>query len=138
MFTCLFILSFVTFKDSVKIMQIFSDDIEVDQANPGENLKLKVTGVEEEVKFMRYHEFKWSWKLFTVFSLIWEIIFPLFLLTIYKYMLIVSVQMLHFEKALQVLVNLQVWWEGRLSVRKGNSENMSTIGHNLCLSKYNY
>lgn len=48
-------------------MQIFSDDIEVDQANPGENLKLKVTGVEEEVKFMRYHEFKWSWKLFTVF-----------------------------------------------------------------------
>lgn len=48
-------------------MQIFSDDIEVDQANPGENLKLKVTGVEEEVKFMHYHEFKWSWKLFTVF-----------------------------------------------------------------------
>lgn len=89
-FTCLFILSFVTFKDSVKIMQIFSDDIEVDQANPGENLKLKVTGVEEEVKFMRYHEFKWSWKLFTVFSLIWEIIFPLFLLTIYKYILIVK------------------------------------------------
>lgn len=33
---------------SVKIMQIFSDDIEVEEANPGENLKLKVTGVEEE------------------------------------------------------------------------------------------
>ncbi|XP_061175477.1 eukaryotic peptide chain release factor GTP-binding subunit ERF3A-like [Saccostrea echinata] len=33
---------------SVKIMQIFSDDIEVEEANPGENLKLKVSGVEEE------------------------------------------------------------------------------------------
>ncbi|XP_022317219.2 eukaryotic peptide chain release factor GTP-binding subunit ERF3A-like [Crassostrea virginica] len=33
---------------SVKIMQIFSDDIEVESANPGENLKLKVSGVEEE------------------------------------------------------------------------------------------
>ena len=30
-------------------MQIFSDDIEVESANPGENLKLKVSGVEEEV-----------------------------------------------------------------------------------------
>lgn len=56
------------------------------------------------------------------FSLIWEIIFPLFLLTIYKNIFIVSVQMLHFEKALQVLVNLQVWWERRIIVRKGNSE----------------
>ncbi|XP_048760954.1 eukaryotic peptide chain release factor GTP-binding subunit ERF3A-like isoform X2 [Ostrea edulis] len=33
---------------TVKIMQIFSDEIEVETANPGENLKLKVTGVEEE------------------------------------------------------------------------------------------
>lgn len=30
-------------------MQIWSDDIEGDEANPGENLKLKVSGVEEEV-----------------------------------------------------------------------------------------
>lgn len=45
-------------------MQIFSDDIEVEEANPGENLKLKVTGVEEEVKFTRYPEFKWSWEIF--------------------------------------------------------------------------
>lgn len=59
----IFILSFVTFKASVKIMQIFSDDIEVEEANPGENLKLKVTGVEEEVKFTRYPEFKWSWEI---------------------------------------------------------------------------
>lgn len=57
-------MSFVTFKASVKIMQIFSDDIEVEEANPGENLKLKVTGVEEEVKSTRYPEFKWSWEIF--------------------------------------------------------------------------
>lgn len=63
-YTFIFILSFVTFKASVKIMQIFSDDIEVEEANPGENLKLKVTGVEEEVKFTRYPEFKWSWEIF--------------------------------------------------------------------------
>lgn len=35
-------------KTPVKIMQIWSDDIEGDEANPGENLKLKVSGVEEE------------------------------------------------------------------------------------------
>ncbi|KAJ8317871.1 hypothetical protein KUTeg_002962 [Tegillarca granosa] len=35
-------------KTPIKIMQIWSDDIEADEANPGENLKLKVSGVEEE------------------------------------------------------------------------------------------
>lgn len=66
-FSCLYIYFYIVFcyvKASVKIMQIFSDDIEVEEANPGENLKLKVTGVEEEVKFTRYPEFKWSWEIF--------------------------------------------------------------------------
>lgn len=35
-------------KDYVKVMQIWSDEIEVDVALPGENLKIKVSGVEEE------------------------------------------------------------------------------------------
>ncbi|KAK3089018.1 hypothetical protein FSP39_000170 [Pinctada imbricata] len=33
---------------TVKVMQLFSDDIETESAGPGENLKLKVSGVEEE------------------------------------------------------------------------------------------
>jgi hypothetical protein len=30
-------------------MQMWSDEIEIETANPGENLKIKVSGVEEEV-----------------------------------------------------------------------------------------
>lgn len=35
-------------KQNVKVMQMWSDDNETDSANPGENLKIKVSGVEEE------------------------------------------------------------------------------------------
>ena len=34
----------------VKISQMFSDEIETELANPGENLKIKVTNIEEEVR----------------------------------------------------------------------------------------
>ena len=37
------------FQATVKVMQLFSDEIETESAGPGENLKLKVSGVEEEV-----------------------------------------------------------------------------------------
>ena len=35
-------------KQIVKVMQMWSDEIEIETANPGENLKIKVSGVEEE------------------------------------------------------------------------------------------
>lgn len=37
------------FQCSVKIMQLWSYDEETDEVHPGENVKLKVSGVEEEV-----------------------------------------------------------------------------------------
>lgn len=35
-------------KQNVKVMQMWSDEIEIDSAGPGENLKIKVSNVEEE------------------------------------------------------------------------------------------
>jgi len=40
----------------VKITQLWSYDEDTDEVHPGENVKLKVTGVEEEVKTFNVKE----------------------------------------------------------------------------------
>lgn len=45
------------FQQNVKVMQMWSDEIEMDSAGPGENLKIKVSGVEEEVSTFSIRNF---------------------------------------------------------------------------------
>ena len=40
----------ICFQTQVEVMQLWSDDIETDLANPGENVKIKLKNVEEEVR----------------------------------------------------------------------------------------
>lgn len=44
------------FQVQVKIMQLWSYDEDADEAHPGENVKMKVAGVEEEVKYTQQTE----------------------------------------------------------------------------------
>ena len=52
----------ILFQTNVKIVSLILDEEETEDAHPGENVKIKVTGVEEEVS-------DWYWFLF------WYIVF---------------------------------------------------------------
>ena len=41
-------------QSQVKLMQLWSYDEDADEVHPGENVKMKVSGVEEEVNYQIY------------------------------------------------------------------------------------